>query len=96
MAHDAEVVRRLRAVGAIRIPAACCGLVGMKPTRGRVSSAPNPPGWLGLSTYGALARTVSDSALLLDVMHGSLPGDPLPAPPFAAATAKLPHRRLPG
>jgi amidase len=78
--------------GSIRIPAACCGLVGMKPTRGRVGSA--SPGWLGLSTYGALARTVSDSALMLDVMHGPVPGDPDPAPPFAgsyvaAAAAEL-------
>jgi amidase len=61
--------------GSIRIPAACCGLVGMKPTRGRVSSQPLGDGWLGLSTFGALARTVADSALLLDVMHGSAAGD---------------------
>jgi amidase len=61
--------------GSIRIPAACCGLVGMKPTRGRVSSQPLGDGCLGLATFGALARTVADSALLLDVMHGSAPGD---------------------
>lgn len=61
--------------GSIRIPAACCGLVGMKPTRGRVSSQPGGEGWLGLSTFGALARTVADSALLLDVIHGSIAGD---------------------
>jgi amidase len=75
--------------GSIRIPAAACGLVGMKPSRGRVSGG----GWLGLSTYGALARTVADSALMLDVMHGALPGEPHHAPAFtgsyvdAAATA---------
>ncbi|MEO8969727.1 MAG: amidase family protein, partial [Solirubrobacteraceae bacterium] len=79
--------------GSIRIPAACCGLVGMKPSRGRVSHAPGTPGWLGLSVPGALARTVADSALMLDVMHGLLPGEPDPAPAFtgsyvdAAATA---------
>jgi amidase len=57
--------------GSIRIPAACCGLVGMKPTRGRVPTAPAPEGWLDLSVFGALARTVADSALLLDVMSDS-------------------------
>lgn len=61
--------------GSIRIPAACCGLVGMKPSRGRVSSQPLGEDWLGLSSYGALARTVSDSALMLDAMHGTITGD---------------------
>jgi amidase len=60
--------------GSIRIPAACCGLVGMKPTRGRVPTAPAIEGWLDLSVYGALARTVADSALMLDVMAGSPDG----------------------
>jgi amidase len=52
--------------GSIRIPAACCGLVGMKPSRGRTPGT----GWVGLSVFGALARTVADSALLLDVVSG--------------------------
>jgi amidase len=68
--------------GSIRIPAACCGLVGMKPTRGRVSTQPAAQGWLGLSVYGALTRTVRDSALLLDAMHGAIEGDADSAPPF--------------
>ena len=82
--------------GSIRIPAACCGLVGMKPSRGRVSSAPGDAGWLGLSVYGALARTVADSALMLDVMHGALPADTDRAPEFAGsfvqAAATAPQR----
>jgi len=50
--------------GSIRIPAACCALVGMKPTHGRVPGR----GWVELGVNGALARTVADSALLLDVL----------------------------
>jgi amidase len=82
--------------GSIRIPAACCGLVGMKSTRGRVSQAPGGGGWLGMSVYGALTRTVSDSALLLDVLHGALASDAYTAPPFDGryvdAAARAPQR----
>ncbi len=82
--------------GSIRIPAAACGLVGMKSTRGRVSMSPAQEGWLGLAVYGGLARTVRDSALMLDVMHGALATDPDPAPRFDGsyvdAAAKPPGR----
>jgi amidase len=54
----------------------------MKSTRGRVSMAPGRQGWLGLSVYGGLARSVRDSALMLDVMHGTLDSDADHAPPF--------------
>jgi amidase len=62
--------------GSIRIPAANCGLVGLKPQRGRVSLAPDQEHWHGLSSAGMLTRSVADSALLLDVLtEGAVPDD---------------------
>lgn len=61
--------------GSIRIPAACCGLFGLKPQRGRVSTAPNAHLWYALGTVGPLTRTVRDSALLYDVLAGTTPTD---------------------
>ncbi|MGI8410939.1 MAG: amidase family protein [Solirubrobacteraceae bacterium] len=82
--------------GSIRIPAACCGLVGMKPTRGTVSLQPACEGWLGLTVYGALARSVTDSALLLDVLQGGCQGGPdvvsLPAGRCVEAVSRPPGR----
>ena len=66
--------------GSIRIPASCCGLVGLKPTRGRISGFPMYGDPIGLATGGSLARTVRDAAALLDVLAGRRPGDPSWAP----------------
>jgi amidase len=78
--------------GSIRGPAFCCGLVGIKPSRGRVSWAPVGDRLSGLSSNGPIARTVADAAALLDVMSGYITGDPYwlpdPQPSFLAATAQ--------
>ena len=68
--------------GSVRIPASCCGLVGLKPSRGRISPGPLVgEGWAGLSTQGVLTRTVDDAAAALDTLAGHLPGDPYWAEP---------------
>jgi amidase len=67
--------------GSIRIPAACCGLVGLKPQRGRVSLAPDLEHWNGLSAYNCVSRNVADTALWLDLVSGGSEEPGAPAPP---------------
>src|SRR5918992_3231458 len=73
--------------GSIRIPAACCGLVGLKPQRDRVSLGAVPGHWYGLSVTGFLTRTVEDTALLLDVA-----AQRPPERPYAEAARDQPER----
>ena len=76
--------------GSIRIPAACCGLVGIKPARGRVTNA---PGTSTIATSGPLARTVADAAAMLDAISGYFLGDPFwlnnPEPCFLDSRTKV-------
>jgi amidase len=79
--------------GSIRIPSSCCGTVGLKPSRGRVSHSPVAgEAWAGFATSGPIARSVRDVAMFLDVLAGPVVGDPYWAPPpsepFSAAVAK--------
>jgi amidase len=75
--------------GSIRIPASVCGLVGLKPSRGRISSGPVKGDVSGLGVDGPIGRTVRDVAALLDVMAVPMPGDPHWAPPLRAGDTYL-------
>jgi amidase len=82
--------------GSIRIPAANCGLFGLKPQRGRISLLPDAEHWRGMSVSGCLTRSVLDTALYLDVTAGSAPGDahtpPPPPRPFVESARSSPGR----
>jgi amidase len=82
--------------GSVRIPAAWCALVGLKPQRGRISTWPDPDAFNGLACFGPLTRNVADTALLLDALAGNPPADrhrpPAPAETFAESAARAPRR----
>ncbi|MGZ4498313.1 MAG: amidase, partial [Nocardioides sp.] len=81
--------------GSIRIPSACCGLFGLKPQRGRVSTAPQPHLWWALGTAGPLTRTVLDSAIVYDAIRGNVDTDLYRAggdESFVAAAQREPGR----
>ncbi|PHP53621.1 amidase family protein [Actinomyces ruminis] len=83
--------------GSLRIPASACGVLGLKPTRGRVSSAPLAKHWFGLASFGAITRTARDLAAVMDVISGNEPVDRwrLPHPPKRFVDAiSTPPRRL--
>ncbi|WP_016950248.1 amidase [Anabaena sp. PCC 7108] len=85
--------------GSIRGPAACCGVVGIKPSRGRVTKAPVGDRLGGIAVNGPIARTVVDAAAMLDVISGYVTGDPYwlpdPEPSFLAATQqKTDHLKI--
>lgn len=83
--------------GSVRIPSACCGVFGIKTSRGRITYAPvRSEGWGGCSTTGPIARTVRDAAWMLDVMAGPAVGDaywaPPPEKPFITALDARPKK----
>lgn len=81
--------------GSIRIPAASCGLFGLKPSRGRVSLAPDLEGWRGLAVLGCFSRSVLDTALWLDVVSGGsqeAEAPPPPEQPFVEAVRRAPGK----
>jgi Asp-tRNA(Asn)/Glu-tRNA(Gln) amidotransferase A subunit family amidase len=79
--------------GSIRIPAAFCGLAGLKPTNGLVGRRPIPS-WIDLSTKGPLATSIADVRLLLEVLRGPVPGDPTALPWWSPREGALPERIL--
>jgi amidase len=81
--------------GSIRIPAASCGLFGLKPSRGRASLAPLSEGWRGMAVLGSVSRNVLDTALWLDIISGGsreAEAPPPPERPFVEAVKQSPGK----
>jgi len=78
--------------GSIRHPAAWCGVVGFKPSQGRIARYPSVTCWNAMSMNGPITRTVADAALMFSVMTGPDPRDPLSLPHAGEDWAALPHR----
>jgi amidase len=83
----APVAHGLDGIGSLRVPAAACGVVGFKPSRGRIPAEAYAPDPFGLSSPGVVTRTVADAAMLLDVMAGAAEGYWTPAGQARSFTA---------
>lgn len=80
--------------GSIRIPASCCGVVGLKPTRGRISPSPWGDSLAGFTSTFLLTRSVRDTVTALEALSGTVPGDHYPLEPFRPRSGDLPRLRI--